>query len=248
MKLCTFRILAALAAVVVASPLYASPMTYIGISGTRAASVTFEVVGGNLQVTLSNTSAADTFVPTDVLTGVFFNVTGNPALGRISGLLSGGSTVFYDADGQPVAGVIGGEWAYLNGLNQYGANSGISSSGLGIFGPGNRFPGTDLEDPASPDGLQYGLLTAGDLAGTGNGGITGSGGLIKNSVVFTLSGFSGLTEADISAVTFQYGTSLDEPHVSGCTTCTRETPEPQTLALVALGTVGLAIARRKRRA
>jgi hypothetical protein len=239
-----------LAAVGMVSSAFATPITFTGSSGSLAASVSFEIVAGNLQVTLTNTSSADVLVPTDVLTGVFFNVSGDPTLTRLSGLLAGGSTVFYDAQGQPAGGVIGGEWAYLNGISQYSANSGISSSGLGIFGPGNLFPGPDLESPASPDGVQYGLLSAGDNTGTGNGGITGSGGLIQNSVVFTLDNLpAGFTLAFIDRITFQYGTALtDTSFTGGCTSncLSQETPEPQSLALVGFGLLALALMRRRK--
>jgi hypothetical protein len=168
-----------------------SSVIWAGSSGNLHASVEFALSGSNLLVTLTNTSTADTLVPADLLNAVFFDVDGDPALTRTSGVLAPGSSVFYDGDGQPAGGVIGGEWAYANGLNQYGANSGISSTGLGIFGPSNVFAGANLAGPAEPDGPQYGLLSAGDNALTGNGGITGSGGLIRNSVVFTLGGLPG---------------------------------------------------------
>jgi len=213
----------------------ANAVVFSGSSGTLAASVSFDIVAGNLQVTLANTSTYDTLVPTDVLTAVFFNVAGNPSLTPLSAVLAAGSTVFYDAQGQPAGGVVGGEWAYRNNLPSGGvplnANSGISSSGFGPpadFGTGaaTKFPGADLENPDNIDGLQYGILSAGDNSATGNTGITGSGGLIKNSVVFTLSGLPvGFSLADISGVSFQYGTALSEPNI---------VPEPSTYVAGAL--------------
>lgn len=198
----------------------------------RAAQVEFQVSGSQLIVTLTNISTSDVLVPIDVLTGVYWSMTGSGTLSRDSALLAPGSTVIYDS--QPAGGVVGGEWAYNAGLNFHNANFGISSSGLGMFGPGDRFPGPDLEPPTSPDGVQYGIVSAGDNSATGNGGITGSGGLIKNSVVFTLGGFSNYNFNSIANVGFQYGTDVSEPYI----------PTPGSLA--ALGLLGVASLRRRR--
>jgi hypothetical protein len=222
-------------------------VTFAAASGTRAAEVVFDIDGVNLEVVLTNTSAYDVLVPVDVLTAVFFDITGDPALTRISALLTAGSTVFYDPDGQPAGGVVGGEWAYKNNLSgaPLGAKQGVSSTGVGLFGGSDQFPGADLAPPAtSPDGLQYGLLSAGDDVATGNGGVTGSGGLIKNSVTFLLGSLpTGFTLGDISNVSFQYGTSLSEPNIPAI-------PEPETYAmlLAGLSLMGFFARRRKLKA
>ena len=214
-------------------------------SGDLAASATFDLTGSTLTVTLTNTSTGDVLVPTDVLTALFFSLNDGASLSRVSAVLNTGSTVIYDPDGAPADGVVGGEWAYASSLSgaPLGATSGISSTGLGLFGPSDRFPGSDLAPPTSPDGLQYGIVGASDNLATGNGGITGSGGLIKNSVVFTLTVTGTLTE--ISDISFQYGTALDEPHYPGTDDIT--VPDGgMTLSLLglALGSLGVAARRR----
>lgn len=232
----------------------AAAVTFTGSdSFGRAASATFDTSGTNFLVTLTNTSSADVLVPTDVLTGVFFNLSGDPSLRRTSAVLASGSTVFYDSDGQPAGGVVGGEWAYnadVSSDSLRGVNQGISASGLGIFGRSNRFPGANLADNENVGGLDYGILSAGDNPGTGNGGVTGSGGLIRNSVVFTLSGlptgFNPLTS--VRNVFFQYGTNLSEPRIAGTATSTpnpnsQSVPEPSTMA--GLLVTGLAAVRSR---
>lgn len=227
-------VLAALAGVgLAAASASASPITFSASAGTRAASVTFAAGGSDLIVTLENTSVSDVLVPVDVLTAVFFDIHGSPlSLARGSAVVPAGSSVLFG--GTDPGGVVGGEWAYRSGLaGPYGAAYGISSSGLDFFGPGDLFPGSNLQGPASPGGLQYGITSWGDDPATGNTPVTGTNALIKNSVVFTLSGLPAGFDpaASISAVTFQYGTSLSEPQIHA--------PEPATLALlVVAGALG----------
>lgn len=205
--------------------------------GTRSASASFDTIGTNLVVTLSNISALDAMVPIDVLTGVFFDVAGAPlSLTRVSAIVPMGSVVHFGPTDP--GNVVGGEWAYKGGIaGPRGADYGISSSGLGLFGPGDRFPGNDLQPPASPNGLEYGITTMGDNVATGNTPMTGANALIQHQVVFTLSGLPlGFDPmASISNVSFQYGTALDEPNI----------PAPAGVVSM-LALAGLAQARRRR--
>lgn len=210
-----------------------------GSSGVKSAQVSFDVDGTDLLVTLTNTASSDVLVPADILTAVMFDVSGSSlGLTQISGSLYGGSTVYYGS-GQPAGGDVGGEWAYKHGLSGISGDPqyGISSTGIGLFGPGDLFPGPNLAGPNGPDGPQYGLLSAGDDSATGNGGITGSGGLIKNAVQFRLSGLPADFDLNrIQNVFFLYGTAIGEGGF---------TPEPTSLSLLALG--GLVAALRNRR-
>lgn len=201
----------------------------------RAARAEFTRVGTDLIVVLTNSATADVLVPVDVLTGILWSM-GSATLTRTSALLTTGSVVIYNS--QPDGGVVGGEWAYKGGISVRSANFIISSSGLGVVGPGDRFPGPDLTPPASPDGLQYGLTSAGDNAATGNGGITGTGGLIQNSVTFVLGGIgASFDPSSITNLQFQYGTDLSEPWIPGV-------PTPGAAGLLCLA--GAASLRRRR--
>ena len=217
----------------------AAPITFTGSSGSLAASVTFDTSGTDLLVTLTNTSTADALVPIDILTGVFFDVGGSAlSLSRTSAVVPLGSSVFYG----PIdpGNVVGGEWAYNSGLSGPGGRDyGISSTGLGLFGPPDTFPGTDLQTPASPDGLQYGITSAGDNLATGNAPVTGGHALIQNQVFFTLGGSPPGFDPSIRIVNvlFQYGTDLSEPSFPGV-------PEPSSLTL--LGLAALVAGRRTR--
>jgi hypothetical protein len=234
----------------VASSAQADLATFTGSSGSLSASVTFQTSGSNLIVTLTNTSSADAMVPTDILSGVFFNLTGSPSLTSVSAVLNAGSTVINVAAANPAVlvpggvdpgGVVGGEWAYASGISGPGGRSnGISSTGLGLFGNPN-FPGNNLQDPLALDGIEYGITSAGDNPATGNGGIIDQV-LIKNSVVFTLSGLPGGFSAlsGVSSVLFQYGTSLTETSIPGIPPEGNPVPSPgaSLLAMIGLGILG----------
>jgi hypothetical protein len=123
----------------------------------------------------------------------------------------------------------------------HGLNSGIGAAGLNVFGTTGWF----YTPPHTPlDGIDYGILSAGDNSATGNGGITSGGPLIKNSIQFTLTADSGFTLAELgNSVVFQYGTSLDEPSFPSV-------PEPTTvlagaLLLLPFGASTIRILRRK---
>lgn len=221
-----------------ASP--AGALRITGSSGSLSASADFSASGTNLVVILTNTSSADVSVPAEVLTAIFFDVAGVGALTRVSAVLTVGSTVFFG--GFDPGGVVGGEWAYASNLAGApgGATEGISSAGFDLFGPADLFPGTDLQDPASPDGIQYGITSAGDNTATGNAAVTGSNALIKNSVTFTLDGLPiGFlpSQQNITNVSFQYGTALTESNIPGRDT---QIPEPSTWLLLTTGLIALA--------
>lgn len=239
--------MAAAAAVVGMVQPASAALTFSGSSGSLAASVSFEVVGSQLKVILTNTSTADVMEAVDVLTAVFFNSTGT--LTPVSALLTAGSLVYYDPDGQPGGGNVGGEWGYGTGSAR-SRTSAISSTGASDPLSMPNFGGSDLAGPGSGalDGLQYGILSAGDNSATGApGNILGSGGLIKNSVTFLLNIGSGFSLASIGGVVFQYGTSLTEPSYSAsCTSGCLSTPEPGTLALAGLALLAMGARRRRR--
>ncbi len=236
-------VLSVLATLLLAGSAGATSVTFDGNSG--GARAVFESIGSTLKVTLTNTSNSDVLVPVDVLTAVFFDLPGNPTLSRTSAVLAPGSTVLFG--GSDPGGVVGGEWAYGAGLSTPSGvgRQGISSTGVDLFGPADRFPGADLDSPASPNGLNYGIVSAGDDPTTGNQPVTGKDPLISNAVVFTLGDLPGGFNVDsISNVYFQYGTSLDEPRYPGRK---REVvPEPLTLLTIlsAAGGIGAYLRRR----
>jgi hypothetical protein len=218
-------------------------------AGGHSAQATFNIVneGGKnfLTVLLENTSMNDVMVPTDVLTAVFWDPTAN--LTPVSATLPLGSFVKFG--GVDSEGGVGGEWAYKSGLSGTpgGAVLGISSTGVDLFGKKNLFPpGENLQGPASVDGLQYGITSAGDDFATGNSPVTGDNALIKNSVLFKLmigDGTGTYDLAGIENVNFLYGTSLGEvPNV----------PEPTTviagaLLLLPFGLTTLQMVRKNRK-
>lgn len=227
-------------------------VVYSGSSDTLAGSASFDIIGTQLKLVLTNTSTFDVTKPEEVLTALFFNVSGLHSLSA-SSAMSGGPTYLNGLQVNGAGTNVGGEWGFKN-FSVGTFNSGISSSGLGgTFGQSN-FNGLNLDGPVALGGLEYGITSAGDNLATDNGGIRRHA-ITKNSVTFLLDITGPFTLNQINAVSFQYGTALVEPHFTGscvqgtpgCGTITIQAiPEPASIALVGLGLLGASLARRRR--
>lgn len=249
--------------VVTALMVLTSPAQALIVTGTNgsnlSASADFEIVGTNLQITLTNTASVTASDPGQVLTAIFFSMNGTAGvnLGSSSAVVPGTSSVVNNAGvANPTdpGGVVGGEWAYKTGLAAgtlpMNASTGISSAGFNVFGPGDRFPGSDLQPPTSPDGVEYGLVPISYVQGSGNGGLSTQN-VIRNSVIFTLVG--NFTAADLLSITnggFQYGTALGgtEPFIPFTPGPPADVPEPFSFivwSVLGATWAGVSVVRRR---
>lgn len=243
---------AALAAVSIAQTASAAVFFTATNGSNLTATATFDIVGGKLQVVLNNSSAFDVLVPSNVLTALFFNLSGGASQLGVGGAsaTSNGPTFQNGVQQNPAGTNVGGEWAYAGVTNAtlLGTNAGISSSGFGLFGAGN-FNGPNLSGPIAVDGLQYGITSTGDNLATDNGGLAGNE-ITKHSVTFLLDFAAGFTLAQISNVSFQYGTDLIDPRNTCTVNCggppANEIPEPGSAALAGLALLAAASVRRRK--
>jgi|ERR1017187_947663 hypothetical protein len=225
-------------------------LTYTATNKTLSASATFAVSDLKLVITLSNTASNDPSTSAEILTGIFFTLVGDPALTRTSALL-GPDTAIKGRPGVSGPGMdVGGQWAYRNDLTglPHGADEGLSIASLKQFGKRYRFSGPKL---LAPSGVRFGLTTDFDNMGNDKGSLKRKQ-LIENTVIFTLGGLpTNFTFADISNVSFQYGTSLRDAGLNLAGTISGGNggpviPEPGTSVLIVTGLVWVfALVRRQ---
>ena len=217
------------------APSHASIFAIDDVTGHHATAEFTLDASGHLVLKLTNTSTADVQNASQVLTGLFFDINGDPALAALTATTCSNCIVNHtDPDPTNVA----GEWAFLHKTDlAFGANYGVSAVGLDLFGEKNLI-GPKLLDPGTPGPIDFGITSKGDNPATGNGSIAGVP-LIQNFVVFTFAASAGfdLRSIDGDHLTWQYGTSLAEA-----------VPEPGTLALFGTGLLSMIAVRRRRTA
>lgn len=243
----------------------AVPITFGG-SGADAdgrpvsAQAIFDISGNILTITLINNapSHSGNDAPGSTLSGLFWNFTGSPSLTPASATVASGAIVGAACDSVSCVGVtnVAGEFGYQATSFTGGADRGIASSGYlttGLSGNIGNFnngaAGTDLDNPASLDGINFGIISAASGFDP-NGGLANDP-LIQDRAVFVLTGVSGLTNADISNVSFQYGTNLSELNVpgicrNGCSTTTTQVPEPALPLMLGAGLLAWGAVRKVR--
>lgn len=239
--------------------------------GTRSASAQFfEGTGadaGAIKITLKNLGNYDAMVPTDMLTGLYFNGTGtglsinkpsSSTKGKV--LLSAGSKVYLNGSVKSVPGDdVSTEYAFKQSFSVSSTTyqNGISSSGMGVFGKFDRFNQTgNLSGTDAPGGLEYAITTDKDKSSTFNGGVKDNE-IIQNAVDIILYKTGGVFNLNnITSVRFQYGTAFYEPSITVTKTDNPggfsgfgtpvATPAPSALLLSLLGVPAFALLRRRR--
>jgi PEP-CTERM motif len=194
-----------------------------------AAKVDFNLTGPTLTVVLTNIGATNLASQASVLTELLF---AGPTL---AGPLPGAAGTAALTAGSFLAGpatteTVGQNWQYI-------AGSGLGTTGLNGFGPSGNLCGTS-GCGVMVDGSGFGLVPSGaDLTHDGLPTRT----YVEDSATYTLTLPAGstFTLADITSVSFVYGTSTSDettitcvPGTPGCSFGPPLVPEPSALALV----------------
>jgi hypothetical protein len=228
------------------SPAHADGMLFTA-SGTGNDDVTLyayalfsiSVVDGAQVLTVSLMNMGDTAgtgkdVAANTLTGLFFDlpdgITLTPLSATANSIVQAGTCDVGTCTGASVN--VGGEFAMATGaFTGHLGNVGISSSGYIGTSTGN-FNGPNLDDPDAPNGINFGIVAPSPLYSFNPNGGLDDDPLINGTVVFTLAISGGkLLESQITNVSFQYGTNLSEPQISGGSVG-QVVPEPSTFMLL----------------
>lgn len=200
-----------------------------------AASAAFDIVNGELQVTIANTATVPTSHAANVLTAVYF--TGAAGVtGVDTEYIPKDSKVFHNTDGAITLSsdtflptsffeVKAEQWQF----KFKNSTDGLGSAGLGFFNGG----------AVSKDGLVSKTYTPTD-------GLSHDGDVVfENSIVIRLSGFTGQL-SDISNVKFQYGTTTGDPSFVGTVVPESSTYIAGAFLLLPFGMSALRVLRKDR--
>jgi hypothetical protein len=219
-------------------------------SGTNAetgdsvsASALFEISGDTLKITLKNTTLGGTLLRGDILTGLVWDISGaTPVLAFPTTKLTAGSDIFLDKITSNTADPVNGSWTNVLGgtpISQYGV---ATTRFGGAFSAGTITLGTG--------GVDYGIVSNGTFPAPPGSGTSGTFNasafpLIQDTLTFTLTGISGVSQSQITNVKFLFGTD-GTGIITGVPTAVPE-PGSFTLAGIGLAAAGLVGLRRRTR-
>jgi hypothetical protein len=211
---------------------------------TLKASATFTVSNLDLIIELSNISTNDPRSASDILTGIFFDISTNLTLTKVSAAVAPGSKVIGPLLGYN--GDVSGQWAYRGNLPTGSLSKdapgeyGLSSTKFSFFKKSNLFSDTKFPRTSPLSSVQFGITDMSELATKAQGSIKNAD-LIQNTIVLILNGLPvDFSLADISGVTFVFGTSASiKKGIDIGGTMVAQIPEPSTVVLVAIALAGV---------
>ena len=219
-------------------------------SGTNAetgdsvsASALFEISADTLTITLKNTTLGGTLLRGDILTGLVWDISGaTPVLAFPTTALTAGSDIFTDKTTSNTSDPVNGSWTNVLGatpISQYGVATtsfnGAFSAGTITLGTGGVDYGIVSNDPPN------GTFPAPPGSGTSGSFNASAFPLIQDTLTFTLTGISGVSQSQITNVKFLFGTDG-----TGIITATA-VPEPGSFALASIGLAAAGLVGLRRR-
>jgi hypothetical protein len=241
----------AVGAVAAGSLMQANPaqaLTFFG-SGTNpatssslSASASFNLLNNNrLEIVLTNTGSGARNA-TDVLTGLFWDIVGNPTLNLRSAqapqaITPIGPQAGQDLDNNPND-PGNNEWRYAFRANNL-SNQVEQSYGLGTA----RFGGIFDFPQGTPNQDDWGIING--FASNAPRGFVNNGSYANNSIRFVLGGLPlGFDLSQVGNVRFQYGTNLaNHPNLVGSVPSPAPVPTPALLP----GLIGMGVAAMRKR-
>jgi hypothetical protein len=221
-------------------------------SGTNAetgdsvsASALFEIISGDtLKITLNNTTLGGTLLRGDILTGLVWDINGaTPVLAFPTTALTAGSDIFTDKITSNTSDPVNGTWTNVLGatpISQYGVSttdfSGAFSAGTITLGTGNVDYGIVSNDPPN------GTFPAPPGSGTSGSFNASAFPLIQDTLTFTLTGISGVSQSQITDVKFLFGSDG-----TGIIPAVSAVPEPSSFALASIGIAAAGLVGLRRR-
>jgi hypothetical protein len=233
---------------VVAAP---TSVTYTGSAPTNVknekgvilkATATFTVSNLDLIIAMSNISTNAPKTASDILTGIFFDISTNLAFTPVSAMVGPDSTT-----GAPLLGEsdfdVSGQWAYKGDLPTGNLSKdapgeyGLSDTKFSFFKKSNLLSDIKLPGTSPLSGVQFGITDMSNFDPKARGSIKHAD-LIINTIDLALNGLPvNFSLTDISDVTFVFGKSINKGiDISG--EMVAQIPEPGTVALVAIGLLG----------